>query len=29
MDNLKVIQIKQSVFEDNNADAELLRGQLK
>ena len=29
MDNLKVIKIKQSVFEDNNADADRLRAQLK
>ena len=29
MKNLKVIQIKQSVFADNNADADRLRAQLK
>lgn len=29
MDNIKVIQIKQSIFEDNNADADRLRAQLK
>ena len=29
MDGLKVIQIKQSVFADNNADADRLRAQLK
>lgn len=29
MDNIRVIQIKQSLFADNDADAERLRGQLK
>lgn len=29
MDNIRVIQIKQSIFADNDADAEKLRGQLK
>lgn len=29
MENLKVIKIKQSVFADNNADADRLRKQLK
>ncbi len=29
MDNVRVIEIKQSVFEDNDRDAELLRGELK
>lgn len=29
MDNIRVIQIKQSIFADNNADAQKLRGQLK
>ncbi len=29
MDAYKIIEIKQSVFEDNNRDAELLRGELK
>lgn len=28
-DNLKIIEIKQSVFEDNNKDADRLRAQLK
>ena len=28
MDELKIITLKESVFEDNNADAELLRGEL-
>ena len=29
MDNIRVIQIKQSLFADSDADAERLRGQLK
>lgn len=29
MEKMKVIEIKQSVFEDNNADADRLRAQLK
>ena len=29
MDNFKIIQVKQSIFEDNNKDAERLREQLK
>lgn len=29
MDNLKIIEVKQSVFADNNADAAKLRAQLK
>lgn len=29
MDNIRVIQIKQSLFADNDVDAERLRGQLK
>lgn len=29
MEKLKVIQIKESVFADNNADADRLRTQLK
>ena len=29
MPELKIIEIKQSVFADNDADAERLRGQLK
>ncbi len=29
MDNVRVIEIKQSVFEDNDRDAEILRGELK
>lgn len=29
MDNVRIIEIKQSVFEDNDRDAELLRGELK
>lgn len=29
MDNIRVIQIKQSIFADNDVDAERLRGQLK
>ncbi len=29
MDEIKVIELKQSVFEDNNKDADLLRAQLK
>lgn len=29
MDNVRVIQIKESVFADNNADADRLRAQLK
>ncbi len=29
MDEIKIIQVKQSVFEDNNKDAELLRNCLK
>jgi len=29
MDNYKVLEIKQSVFEDNNKQADLLRGELK
>lgn len=29
MDDVRVIEIKQSVFEDNNADADRLRAQLK
>ena len=29
MDNVKVIEIKASIFEDNNKDAEELRNQLK
>lgn len=29
MDSVKVIEIKQSIFEDNNADADRLRAQLK
>ena len=29
MDELKIIQVKQSIFADNNADAALLRAQLK
>lgn len=29
MDSYRVIEVKQSVFEDNNADAELLRKELK
>lgn len=29
MDNIRVIQIKQSIFADNDADAQKLRGQLK
>ena len=29
MDDVKIIEVKQSVFEDNNKDAEQLRAQLK
>ena len=29
MDELKIIQVKQSIFADNHADAQLLRNQLK
>lgn len=29
MDNFKIIEIKESVFEDNNQRADLLRGELK
>lgn len=29
MDNVRIIEIKQSVFEDNDRDAEILRGELK
>ncbi len=29
MDNIRIIEIKQSVFEDNDRDAEILRGELK
>lgn len=29
MDNYRVIEVKQSVFEDNNKDAEALRNQMK
>ena len=29
MDELKIIQVKQSIFADNDADAQLLRDQLK
>ena len=29
MSNVKVIEIKESIFADNNADAERLRSQLK
>ncbi len=29
MDNIKIIEVKQSIFADNNADAERLRQQLK
>ena len=29
MDNVRIIEIKQSVFEDNDRDAEILRGALK
>ena len=29
MDEIRIIQVRQSVFEDNNADAERLRRQLK
>lgn len=29
MDNVRIIEIKQSVFEDNDRDAEILRGVLK
>lgn len=29
MDNFKIIQVKRSIFEDNNKDAERLREQLK
>lgn len=29
MSNIRIIEVKQSVFADNNADAELLRQQLK
>ncbi|MBQ9973130.1 MAG: hydrogenase nickel incorporation protein HypB [Firmicutes bacterium] len=29
MENVRIIEIKQSIFEDNNADADLLRAQLK
>ena len=29
MEDVKIIEVKQSVFEDNNKDAELLRQQLK
>lgn len=29
MDNVRIIEIKQSIFEDNNADADKLRAQLK
>ena len=29
MDELKIIQVKQSIFADNDADAQLLRNQLK
>lgn len=29
MDNFKIIQVKRSIFEDNNKDAERLRQQLK
>ncbi len=29
MDKYRVIEVKQSVFEDNNNDAEILRNSLK
>lgn len=29
MSDIKIIQVKQSIFEDNNKDAQLLRSQLK
>ena len=29
MDEVRIIEVKQSVFADNNADAERLRRQLK
>lgn len=29
MENYKVIEVKRSIFEDNNADADKLRGELK
>lgn len=29
MDNYRIIEVKQSVFEDNNKDAEVLRNQMK
>ena len=29
MDDVRIIEVKQSVFDDNNADADLLRRQLK
>lgn len=29
MDPIRVIEVKESIFADNNADAERLRGQLK
>ena len=29
MDNYRVIELKQSVFADNNADADRLRAELK
>ena len=29
MDHIKVIEIKKSVFEDNDRDADLLRAELK
>ena len=29
MDEVRIIEVKQSVFEDNNKDADLLREQLK
>ena len=29
MDEIKIIEVKQSVFEDNNQDADRLRTQLK
>ena len=29
MDPIRVIEVKESIFADNNADADKLRGQLK
>ena len=29
MDKIKIIEVKQSIFQDNDKDAEKLRGELK